>query len=126
MEQEMHHSDEEHVDLEPEEVEEVQIEYLNEKMESIMQKLESLNVDKEIGEKEKNRDTRLIIERIELENFKSYAGVRKIGPLHHVSFFYSELQCRRGSKWLRKVEFDGVTPLRLRQAREENATKQTE
>jgi hypothetical protein len=65
--------------------EEVNIEYLNEKMETIMQKLESLNVDKEIGEKEKNRDTRLIIERIELENFKSYAGVRKIGPLHYVS-----------------------------------------
>ena len=64
--------------------EEVNIEYLNEKLENIMQKLESHNVDKEIGEKEKNRDTRLVIETIELENFKSYAGVKKIGPLHHV------------------------------------------
>lgn len=64
--------------------EEVNIEILNEKMEIIMQKLESLNVDREIGEKEKNRDIRLMIEKIELENFKSYAGVRKIGPLHHV------------------------------------------
>lgn len=64
---------------------EINIADLNEKIELIMQKLESLNVDKEIGEKEKNRDTRLIIEKIELENFKSYAGVRKIGPLHHVS-----------------------------------------
>lgn len=64
---------------------EVNIEYLNEKMENIMQKLESLNVDREVGEREKNRETRLIIEKIELENFKSYAGVKRIGPLHHVS-----------------------------------------
>jgi len=78
------------IDAEGEEVkeeeEEVNIEYLNEKIENIMQKLESLNVDKEIGEKEKNRETRIIIEKIELENFKSYAGVKKIGPLHHVKF----------------------------------------
>jgi hypothetical protein len=84
MEQEMHLNEEENQGEEVEAEEEVQIEYLNEKMENIMQKLESLNVDKEIGEKEKNRETRLIIERIELENFKSYASVRKIGPLHHV------------------------------------------
>jgi hypothetical protein len=85
MEQEMHLNEEENQGEEVEaEEEEVKIEYLNEKMENIMQKLESLNVDKEIGEKEKNRETRLIIERIELENFKSYASVKKIGPLHHV------------------------------------------
>jgi hypothetical protein len=65
--------------------EEVNIEILNEKMETIMQKLESLNVEKEIGEREKNRDVRLMIEKIELENFKSYAGVKRIGPLHHVN-----------------------------------------
>jgi hypothetical protein len=63
----------------------VNIEILNEKIEIIMQKLESLNVDREIGEREKNRDCRLMIEKIELENFKSYAGVKRIGPLHHVS-----------------------------------------
>jgi hypothetical protein len=74
----------EDLEQEPEEAEEVDINYLNEKLENILSKLESLNVEKEIGEKEKNRDMRLIIERIELENFKSYAGVRKIGPLHHV------------------------------------------
>ena len=72
------------LDEEEDKEEEVNIEYLNEKMETIMQKLESLNVDKEIGEKEKNRETRIIIDKIELENFKSYAGVRSIGPLHHV------------------------------------------
>jgi hypothetical protein len=56
-----------------------------------MQKLESLNVDKEIGEREKNRDIRLIIEKIELENFKSYAGLKRIGPLHHVIFIFFKL-----------------------------------
>ncbi len=58
---------------------------LNEKLENIMKKFESLDVDNEIGEKEKNRDCRLIIEKIELENFKSYAGLRVIGPLHYVT-----------------------------------------
>jgi len=67
--------------------EEVDDEFLNEKLENIMQKLENLNVDKEIGEREKNRETRLIIESIELENFKSYAGLKKIGPLHHVLLY---------------------------------------
>lgn len=67
-----------------EEIEEVNVELLNERMENIMKKLESLDVDNEIGQKEKNRDCRLIIDKIELENFKSYAGVKKIGPLHFV------------------------------------------
>jgi hypothetical protein len=66
--------------------EEVPVELLNEKLDIIMKKLESLNVDKEIGEKEKNRDIRLVIDKIELENFKSYAGVKRIGPLHNVKF----------------------------------------
>lgn len=70
-------------DMEQEEPE-VNDELLNEKLENIMKKLESLNVDKEIGEKENNRDVRLIIEKIELENFKSYAGLKRIGPLHYV------------------------------------------
>lgn len=77
--------EDEDIEAEPEKEEEVNVEILNEKIEIIMQKLENLNVDKEIGEKEKNRDTRVIIDKIELENFKSYAGVRKIGPLHNVS-----------------------------------------
>lgn len=65
---------------------EVNIEDLNERMEQIMKKLESLDVDREVGEKEQNSDTRVIIEKIELENFKSYAEVKKIGPLHHVYY----------------------------------------
>ena len=30
---------------------------------------------------------RLVIEKIVMENFKSYAGVREIGPFHKVRFF---------------------------------------
>jgi structural maintenance of chromosome 4 len=71
------------MDVDESEEPEIDNNLLNEKIEIIMNKLESLNVDKEIGEKEKNRDCRLIIEKIELENFKSYAGVKKIGPLHN-------------------------------------------
>ena len=48
-----------------------------------MKRLEQLDVDKEIGEKDKKKDTRIIIEKIVLENFKSYAGERVIGPLHY-------------------------------------------
>ena len=48
-----------------------------------MKKLEQLDVDKEIGEKDKRKDTRIIIDKIILENFKSYAGERVIGPLHY-------------------------------------------
>ena len=58
-------------------------EMLQEKIDKIMQHLEQLDVDKEIGEKEKKKDTRIIIDKIVLENFKSYAGVREIGPLHY-------------------------------------------
>lgn len=68
-----------------EQEEQVPEEYLNEKLDIIMSKLEALNVEKEVGEREKNRDVRLIIEKIELENFKSYAGLKRIGPLHYVS-----------------------------------------
>jgi len=73
-------------DMEVEE-QEIDNDILNEKLDIIMKKLENLNVDREIGDKEKNRDSRLIIDKIELENFKSYAGVRIIGPLHYVLFF---------------------------------------
>ena len=56
---------------------------LKEKIDTIMKRLEQLDVDKEIGEKDKKKDTRIIIEKIVLENFKSYAGERVIGPLHY-------------------------------------------
>ena len=58
-------------------------EILQEKIDTIMQRLEQLDVDKEIGEKAQKKDTRIIIDKIVLENFKSYAGVREIGPLHY-------------------------------------------
>ena len=58
-------------------------EMLTEKIDTIMKKLEQINVDKEIGEKYKRKDTRIIIDKIILENFKSYAGERIIGPLHY-------------------------------------------
>ena len=58
-------------------------EILQEKIDTIMKRLEQLDVDKEIGEKDKKKDTRIIIDKIVLENFKSYAGVREIGPLHY-------------------------------------------
>jgi structural maintenance of chromosome 4 len=73
----------EEMDVDEHEAPEINNELLNEKLEIIMQKLESINVDKEIGEKEANRDCRLVIDKIELENFKSYAGVKRIGPLHY-------------------------------------------
>jgi len=74
--------DDQEVEHIEEEEQEINIEYLNEKVENIMKKYEKLNVDEEIGEKEKQKDTRIIIEKIELENFKSYGGVRTITPLH--------------------------------------------
>ncbi len=78
--------EENNIEMEVDEPEpEIDNNLLNEKMENIMKKLEALDVENEIGEKEKNRDCRLIIEKIGLENFKSYAGVRVIGPLHYVS-----------------------------------------
>jgi hypothetical protein len=73
------------VDEENEEEPEINFEDLNEKFDLIMKKFENLNIEKEVGEKEKNKDTRIIIDNIELENFKSYAGLKKIGPLHNVS-----------------------------------------
>lgn len=81
--------EEDEMEVEEEPEEQIDDNYLNEKLENIMQKLENLNVDREIGEKEKNKESRVIIEYIELENFKSYAGVKKIGPLHHVKIFFN-------------------------------------
>ena len=63
--------------------EEIPDEILKEKIDTIMKRLEQLDVEKEIGEKEKRKDTRIIIDKIVLENFKSYAGERVIGPLHY-------------------------------------------
>ena len=65
------------------EEEEIPNELLNEKLDTIMSKLEQLNIEKEIGEKEKNSETRVIIESIELKNFKSYGDQKLIGPLHY-------------------------------------------
>lgn len=65
------------------EEDEVPNELLNEKLDTIMSKLEQLNIEKEIGEKEKKSDTRVIIDSIELKNFKSYADKKIIGPLHY-------------------------------------------
>ena len=62
---------------------EIPNELLNEKFDTIMSKLEQLNIEKEIGEKEQNADTRIIIDSIELTNFKSYADKKVIGPLHY-------------------------------------------
>ena len=64
---------------------EFDLELSNQKFDNIIKYLESINVDKEIGEKEKNKDTRIVIEKIELENFKSWAGVKRIYPLHNVN-----------------------------------------
>ena len=54
-----------------------------EKIDNIMKKLEQIDVEKEIGEKEKNKDTRIIIDKIVLENFKSYAGEKVIYPINY-------------------------------------------
>ncbi|MCQ2817765.1 MAG: chromosome segregation protein SMC [archaeon] len=62
--------------------EEIPNELLNEKLDIIMERLEKLDVDKEVGSKDKNSDTRIIIDSIELENFKSYANKKRLGPLH--------------------------------------------
>lgn len=65
--------------------EEFNLDDINQKFEKIISYLESINIDKEIGEKEKNKDTRLIIEKIELENFKSWAGRKTLYPLDTVT-----------------------------------------
>jgi len=62
---------------------EISNEFLNEKIDNIMEKIQQLDIEKEIGEKEKNSGTRIIIDKIILENFKSYAGKKIIGPLHY-------------------------------------------
>ena len=68
-------SDEQNSENENEDYE-ISNEFLNEKIEEI-------DIEKEIGEKEKNLGTRIIIEKIILENFKSYSGKKIIGPLHY-------------------------------------------
>ena len=54
-----------------------------EKIDNILQKLEKIDVEKEIGEREGNKDTRIIIDKIVLENFKSYAGEKIIYPINY-------------------------------------------
>lgn len=55
----------------------------NEKIREILTKVRNLDVKKEVGEKEKMKESRLVIEQIELENFKSYQGRKVIGPLYY-------------------------------------------
>ncbi len=71
--------------------EEFNFELSNEKFDNIIKYLESINVEKEIGEKEKNKDSRIVIEKIELENFKSWAGIKRIYPLHYVIIIFSKI-----------------------------------
>ena len=35
------------------------------------------------------KNVRLVITHMELENFKSYAGVQRIGPFHKVCLFFA-------------------------------------
>ena len=47
-------------------------EILSQKFDIKIKKFEELYVDKEIGSKDKRKDTRIIIDKIILENYKSY------------------------------------------------------
>lgn len=58
---------------------------MNERIERIVNELEGLDIQQEIGERAKNSDTRIMIDKIILENFKSYAGIKVIGPLNYVT-----------------------------------------
>jgi len=85
-EEELIDDQEEQEELEEEsKEEEFNLELSNEIFDKIIKNLESIDVEKEIGEKEKIKDTRIVIEKIELENFKSWAGLKKIYPLHNVN-----------------------------------------
>jgi hypothetical protein len=90
-----------------------------------------------------NGRPRLVIQRLELENFKSYAGVQHIGPFHKVSAArlvvsrwralrgtaaanvlsprLAEFLRDRGSQWERKVQCHRRDALRLWQARQAGA-----
>ena len=54
-----------------------------EKIDKIMKKLEQIDFEKEIGKKEEVKDTRIVIDKIVLENFKSYAGEKIIYPINY-------------------------------------------
>ena len=56
---------------------------LEERIDAIINRVKVLDIKKEVGEKEAALTTRLIIEKIELFNFKSYQGTKVIGPLYH-------------------------------------------
>lgn len=74
-----------HENLSDDELEDLRLKDLgtSDRIELILQRVRNIDVKKEIGDKEAKKDTRLIIEKIELENFKSYQGLKVIGPLYH-------------------------------------------
>ena len=65
------------------------------------------------------KERRLIVRKITLENFKSYAGITEIGPFHKVFSFFLTLELLQcgGSQRFRKVQPHRVPPLCFRQAR---------
>lgn len=56
---------------------------VEDKIRLILNQVRSLDIKKEIGEKEKLKESRLVIDKIELENFKSYQGLKVMGPLYY-------------------------------------------
>lgn len=51
----------------------------------VVEMVEEVLMDMEEGQGPKDKDqARLMIRCIELENFKSYAGIKRIGPFHKV------------------------------------------
>lgn len=74
-----------HENLSDDELEDLRLKDLgtSDRIDLILEKVRNIDVKKEIGDKEVKKDTRLIIEKIELENFKSYQGLKVIGPLYH-------------------------------------------
>ena len=55
---------------------------LNDRIKHIVDKVKNLDMN-QIGDAYKKKDTRLIIDKIEMQNFKSYQGNVTIGPLYH-------------------------------------------
>ena len=55
---------------------------LNDRVNHIVERVKNLDMSS-IGEAYKKRETRLVIQKIELQNFKSYQGTAVIGPLYH-------------------------------------------
>lgn len=74
-----HEEDEDEAENEEKELNDME---LNQRISHIIERVKHLDFS-QIGEAYKKRETRLIIERIEMNNFKSYFGVESIGPLYH-------------------------------------------